>query len=379
MLNGIETLKSAGTEQRAVERWSSLFVDVLNLSLARGRLNAWIDAFTGSVRAASPLVIVGLGTMRVMDGKLSLGNMLALNALAAGVLGPLSSLAQTAGQFQLLGSYAERIEDVLETAPEQDRTKSRPEVRLHGAIELQRVSFRYNPGSPDAVRDVSATVAPGQFVAIVGRSGSGKSTLARLLAGLYTPVSGRILYDGIDLAEADLRAVRRQLGIVTQHPYLFGTTIRANIALADESLPIGAVIAAAQSACIHDDIARMPMSYDTMLVDGGASLAGGQRQRIAIARALARKPPIVLLDEATSALDAVTERAVQDELAKLACTRIVIAHRLSTIERADVILVMDEGQIVERGTHRELVEKSGHYAALVAAQLRTGTAGAEGE
>jgi ATP-binding cassette subfamily B protein len=206
-------------------------------------------------------------------------------------------------------------------------------------------------------------------VALVGRSGAGKSTLASLLVGLYTPTEGRILFDGLDLTELDLRAVRRQVGVVPQHPYLFGNSIRANITLSDPTLPLSRAVEATKLAHIHDDVLAMPMGYDSILADGGASLSGGQRQRMALARALVHRPAILLLDEATSALDTRTEREIQRELENLRTTRIVIAHRLSTIRDADLILVMDGGRLVEQGRHDELIARGGVYASLVAAQM----------
>jgi len=206
------------------------------------------------------------------------------------------------------------------------------------------------------------------MVAIVGGSGSGKSTLAGLLAGLYSPESGCILYDEVDLDSLDLPWLRQQLGYVSQHPYLFGTSIRANIALGHPSLPLHRVIEAARLACIDEDILEMPMGYETILAGGGASLSGGQRQRIALARALVHYPKLLILDEATSALDTLTERRVQANLLRLRATRIVIAHRMSTIQGADSILVLDRGTIVERGTHDELVAGQGLYSRLINSQ-----------
>ena len=370
VLSGIETLKAMGREDRAVQHWSNLFVDNLNAALGRGQLGALVDALISSLRLASPLIVLCLGALQVLSGDLSLGTMLALNALAAGFFAPLSTLVSTAGELQLVESYAERLDDVFNAAPEQDRTKVKQVDRLRGRIELEGVSFRYGPLSPMVVQNVSLRIEPGQFVALVGKSGSGKSTLASLLAGLYPPTSGRILYDGVDLAELDFRSVRQKLGIVTQRPYLFNQSIRQNIAAADPSVPLEKVVEAAKGACIHQEILEMPLGYNTILQEGGGSVSGGQRQRIALARALLSNPAILLLDEATSALDAVTEKAVQAELAKLQCTRIIIAHRLSTIAEADLLLVMDQGRVIEQGTHGQLISRGGAYEKLVSAQLQ---------
>jgi ABC-type bacteriocin/lantibiotic exporter with double-glycine peptidase domain len=369
MFTGIETLKAMGAEARAQEQWSNLFVNVLNATLREGRLSAAVDSVSMTLRMAAPLTILAYGALIVLAGDMTLGTMLAVNAFAVGVFTPLSNLVSTAAQLQLVGTYLERIADVRETPIEQDPSKGRMAPKLAGRIELDDVSFRYGPLEPQVVAEVSLKIQPGQLVAVVGKSGSGKSTLASLLMGLYAPTSGRILYDEINLADLELRSVRQQLGIVTQRAYVFGRSIRANIALSDPDLPLDAVMDAAKIAQVHEEIMKMPMGYETPLIDGGGSISGGQRQRIALARALVRKPAIILLDEATSALDAITERRVQEALKKLNCTRIVIAHRLSTIIHADRILVMEGGKLVEQGKHQELLEKSGVYAELVRSQL----------
>jgi ABC-type methionine transport system ATPase subunit len=309
----------------------------------------------------------------VLNGGISLGTMLAAAAMAAGFLEPLATLVQTGLKLQLLRSYMERINDVLDAPAEQEGQTVATAPRLTGRIRAEGVSFAYGgPLAPLVVKDVSLEVQPGELLGIVGRSGSGKSTFAHLLLGLYLPTSGRILFDGRELTELDFRSLRGQIGIVTQRPYLFGATIRQNIALSNPAMPHQAVVDAAKLACIHDEIVAMPMGYDTPLVDAGASLSGGQQQRIALARALAHRPTVLLLDEATSDLDAVTERMVHRNLRALGCTRIVIAHRLSTIVDADTILVLDQGKIVEHGKHDELVRRDGHYARLVRHQLEHG-------
>jgi ABC-type bacteriocin/lantibiotic exporter with double-glycine peptidase domain len=368
MLSGMETLKAMGLENRAAENWSNLFVDSLNISIKRGRLDAVFSFLQGLLSTLSILAIMFYGAYLVLRGALTLGAMMAFSALAAGFFLPLTNLISTGLQLQMLEIYLERINDVLDAAPEQNVNAVVPAGPLLGSVALEHVSFRYGKQDPLILEDVSVAVMPGSRVALVGRTGSGKSTLARLMAGLYNPSSGRLLLDGKDLRHLDLRSVRSQLGIVTQDTQLFGGTMRQNIALADPQMGLDRVILAAKLACIHDDILSMPMGYETVLADRGLSLSGGQRQRLALARALACRPVILVLDEATCHLDAVTEEQVNRNLAHLRCTRIVIAHRLNTIRDADRIIVIDGGRIVSQGTHEELVSASSKYTELLGSQ-----------
>ncbi|MGH2899043.1 MAG: peptidase domain-containing ABC transporter, partial [Solirubrobacteraceae bacterium] len=340
LIHGMETLKAAAAESRAVERWSNLYVDELNVSLDRGRLSARVDAVSSLVSGGSPLAILVLGALQVVSGALSLGEMLAINALAMGLLAPLSTMVNSALQLQLIGGYMDRIDDVLRTQPEQTGKDVARAPKLSGRITLQGVSFRYGDNLPFVVRDVSIDIRSGMTVAIVGRSGCGKSTLARLVAGLYRPTDGRVMFDGHDLMHLELKSLRRQIGVVFQSPSLFAGSIRAAISLSDPAATLERIAEAARLAAVDEDIRAMPMGFDTVLADGGASLSGGQRQRVALARALVHKPAVLILDEATSALDSETERAIQQSLAELAAgrTSLVVAHRLATIRDADRIV-----------------------------------------
>jgi ABC-type bacteriocin/lantibiotic exporter with double-glycine peptidase domain len=301
-------------------------------------------------------------------GEITLGMMLALNALAVGFLTPLGALVDNLVSLQGLGSYIERIDDVLREPPEQDPKLVQPAPRLSGHVRLDSVSFRYAAGGKLVVRGASLEILPGMKVAIVGRSGSGKSTLAALMLGLYWPEHGSIEFDGRDLRQLDVRTVRQQMGIVTQDPYIFAGTVRENLMLNAPDAPQHRLVRAASIARIHEDIRAMPMGYETPVAEGGASLSGGQRQRLALARALVNDPAVLLLDEATSALDATTEAEIARNLASMRCTQIVIAHRLSTIVDADLIVVVEDGQIVEAGSHADLSAWQGHYHRLVRAQ-----------
>jgi ATP-binding cassette, subfamily B, bacterial len=367
MLAGIETLKSMGAGPRATSRWTDLYVDVLNSSLARGELDGVFQSLIGCLRFIGPIALLLTGAHLVLEGSLSLGIMLGLSALGAGFLEPVANLVGTGMKLTQLKSYMARLEDVLD-APVEPTRPSGLQRPLSGRIEVRNLSFRYPSEPQPTLADISFDIAPGECVAIVGASGSGKSTLARLLAGLYQPAAGGIAFDGVDVSAIDLAHLRERLGIVTQDTRLFSGTLRDNVTLFEPSVALEHVQAACELACLHPDIARMALGYDTMLADGGTSLSGGQRQRLSLARALLRKPDILILDEATSALDTVTEQRVQAQLRQLACTRVLVAHRLSTIVESDKIIVLEQGQLVAVGRHADLLLRCPTYQALIRAQ-----------
>ena len=370
LLGGIETLKCSGVEQQAVENWSNLYADELNIQLRRGVMDARVDAVRQAIATLAPILLLTIGAMSVMKGEMTLGTMLAMNSLATSLFGPLSQLVESALDLQLARPHIDRVDDVLETATEQDPDAIHTAHEIRGEISTRDLSFRYAHNMPLVVDGVTLDIPAGSAVAIVGPSGSGKTTLLNLLAGLYQPTSGSVFYDGRRLADVDVRGVRRQVGFVPQHPYVFGASLRDNIALTRPDADLDRIMAAARVACLHDDILEMPMGYDTPVADGGASLSGGQRQRIALARAVLRQPAVMFIDEGTSALDNATEARVIANVERLRCTRITIAHRLTTIQNSDFILVMVGGKLVEIGSHDELMRRNGPYRELVVATDR---------
>ena len=369
VLNGLTTLRATGAEDGGLKRWLPAYRRELECELGQQRLLGHLVALLTATREAAVVSFTFLGAAAVLRGESSLGALVA--AQGVGVM-LFASMHGTFGQYLgfVRGAvHLGRVREILSVQIEQPGADVRPPGRLRGRIELERVGFRYTDDGPMVLDGVSLTVEPGSKVALVGASGCGKSTLAKLLLGFYLPTSGQIRFDGRDVAHLDLREVRRQIGVVLQETFLFGASIRANLSLNAPDAHMDAVRAAARTAAIEELIESLPMRYDTILAEGGATFSGGQRQRLAIARALVHNPAILLLDEATSALDNAAQDAVERNLRQSSCTRVVVAHRLSTIRDADQILVMDHGRIVERGKHDELVERRGAYYALVKAQL----------
>jgi ABC-type bacteriocin/lantibiotic exporter with double-glycine peptidase domain len=366
IITGIETLKVSAVEESAVSQWVSRYVDVLNINVRKARLMIWSDAAASTVRTAGPFVVLLVGVTSVLHGTNTLGNMLAALALAQGIIQSVSTLLQSLGELDALTAVVARLNDVLGTQSEHvgGRTLAPP---LSGEISLSGVTFAPHRRAEPIVKNVSLTIPAGSFVAFVGSTGSGKSTLASLVAGLIVPTEGEISFNGVAASSLDIKSLRRQMGVVVQRAQMFGQNIRDNITMLQD-IPMDEVEHAASLACIHDDIEAMGMKYLTPLMAGG-SISGGQRQRISLARALVRNPKVLILDEATSALDAVTEHNIFENIRKMGCTRVVIAHRLSTIRDADRIFVLDNGELVETGTHDELRLRQGAYAKLLMTQV----------
>jgi subfamily B ATP-binding cassette protein HlyB/CyaB len=363
---GIDTLKAMAVEPQMTRDWDKQLAGYV----AAGFRAATVSTVAHEgVNLVGKLVTVGtlwLGARLVIEGQLTVGQLIAFNMLAGRVAQPIMRLAQLWTDFQQTGISVQRLGDILNTRTEVAGNKS-PLPALAGRIELDQVVFHYRPDAPEVLRGVSLEIAPGEVIGFVGRSGSGKSTLAKLVQRLYVPERGRVLIDGMDLALADASSLRRQIGVVLQENVLFNRSIRDNIALADPGAPLEQVMQAAKLAGAHEFILELPEGYDTMVGEHGSTLSGGQRQRIAIARALITQPRILIFDEATSALDYESERVIQQNMKAICAGRtvIIIAHRLSAVREANRILVIDRGQIVEAGNHAELLKhEAGHYSRL---------------
>jgi subfamily B ATP-binding cassette protein HlyB/CyaB len=366
-VTGVETIKAMAVEPQMQRRWEEQLAAYVGASFVAGQIGNWASQAASLTSKASNAITLFIGAGLVIANKLTVGEFVAFNMLAGQVSGPVLRLVQVWQDFHQVRLSVERLGDILNTPVESGRGKAQTDaLPISGAIEFDRVEFRYNPAGQPVLRDVSFRIPAGQFVGIVGPSGSGKSTIAKLVQRLYIPQSGRVLVDGQDAAMFDPTVLRRQIGVVLQENVLFNRSVRENIALADPAMPMEEVVAAAKLAGAHEFICRMPQGYDTPIGERGVSLSGGQRQRIAIARALVGDPRILIFDEATSALDYESESIIQANMREIVQGRtvIVIAHRLSTIRGADRILTIDGGAIVEDGSHERLIESNGRYAAL---------------
>lgn len=370
-VTGIQTLKAMAVEPQMQRRWEEQLAGYVGASFRAANLGNIASQSAGFINKVTVVLILWVGATLVMKNELSVGQLIAFNMIAGRVSGPILRLVQLWQDFQQAGISVRRLGDILNTPTEPGYKPGRatlPEVK--GAVRFDHVSFRYSPERPQVLQDVTLDIAPGEIIGIVGRSGSGKSTLTKLVQRLYVPESGRVLIDGVDLALVEPAWLRRQVGVVLQENFLFNRSVRENIALANPGLPMEPIVAAAKLAGAHDFILEMPEGYDTPVGEQGANLSGGQRQRIAIARALVTNPRILILDEATSALDYESERLIQENMSAICQKRTVfiIAHRLSAVRLADRILVVDQGRIVEQGSHDDLLRNGGIYAQLHAMQ-----------
>ncbi|NUR51502.1 MAG: peptidase domain-containing ABC transporter [Hamadaea sp.] len=368
-LEAVAPLKANGVQDRAVRRWAGLFDRYQAAMLRRGWTTAWLGGLQRGVGTLGPLLLLVAGAWMVLSGRMSLGAMLAANAVALSVLAPMETFASFGQMYHSVRAQVERLFDVVDTQAEPSGPVRLP-AGSPARVELDEVTFHYQARQEPVLAGVSVDLPPGGKLGIVGRTGSGKSTLALLMLGLLRPDSGEVRHDGVRLADLDVDHLRSRCGAVLQELTLFNGSVRDNLVLSKPDAGQDDVVHAARLAGLHDDVVALPMGYDTLVGEGGAALSAGQRQRVALARALIHRPRLLILDEATSHLDPETERLVDDALGRLRVTRVVISHRLSAIRNADQILVMDRGRVAQRGRHDDLIGQDGIYRRLFAAPER---------
>lgn len=366
-INGIQTVKAMAVEPPLLRKWEEQLAGYVKASFRATNLITVAGQVATGVQKITTVAVLWVGAYRVIDGELSIGQLIAFTMISAQVTGPLLRLVNLWQELQQVGISVQRLGDVLNTQPEPAYNPGRTTLpQVAGHVVFDHVTFRYRPDGPEVLRKLSFAVPPGKMIGLVGRSGSGKSTIAKLIQRLYVPERGRIVIDGVDLAQVDPSWLRRQVGVVLQENFLFHQSVRDNIALSDRGVSMDRVIQAAKLAGAHDFILELPDGYDTLVGEHGCTLSGGQRQRIAIARALVANPRILIFDEATSALDYESEAIIQQNMAQICKGRTVfiIAHRLSAVRPTHRIYVVEKGEIVEEGSHEELLRINGFYARL---------------
>ncbi len=369
-VTGVQTVKSLALEGSMQRKWEDHLARYVNSGFNLSNLSNILGGVSGMLQKLMTISMLYVGVTLVLEGKLSVGQLIAFQMFANQFSGPVLRLVNLWNEFQQTLLSVDRLGDILNTPTEQKNDKAITLPSVRGSVRFDEISFAYAPDKPTVLSGVSADFAAGQSVGLVGRSGSGKSTITKLIQRLYVPTGGTIFIDDVDIRHMNPKWLRNNIGVVLQENYLFSGTIKENISLSRPDAPMEQILAVSQMAGAHEFVSELPEGYDTVVEERGASLSGGQRQRIAIARALLINPRILIFDEATSALDYESERVIQNNMAtiKQGRTMFVVAHRLSTVRECDVILVLDKGRVVERGSHDELMALGGYYHHLYTQQ-----------
>lgn len=369
-LQSMETIKASALESDFFSRWSGYYAKSINAQQELGTTNQLLNIIPSVLSSLTVIILLVSGGFKVVNGVLSIGMLVAFLGLMQNFQRPVNSLVEFGGTVQELEGSLNRLDDVLHNPTEAQQTEGKESYsfRLQGYVELRNVTFGYNPIEAPLIENFCLAVKPGQRVALVGGSGSGKSTVAKLVSGLYQPWEGEILLDGKPRSEYGRSLLANSLAVVEQDILLFGGTVRENLTLWDSTVPDNHLVRACQDAAIHDVVLALPGGYEGELMEGAANLSGGQRQRLEIARALVNDPSILIMDEATSALDAETEKIIDQNLRLRGCSCIIVAHRLSTIRDCDEIIVLEQGRVVQRGTHEQLQQVKGTYSLLISSE-----------
>ncbi|MBD2213376.1 NHLP family bacteriocin export ABC transporter peptidase/permease/ATPase subunit [Nostoc linckia FACHB-104] len=374
-LQSMETLKASGLESEFFSRWAGYYAKSINARQEMDTTNQTVGVLPSFLTSITSMLLLVVGGLRVMDGVLSIGMLIAFQALMQRFLEPVNSLVSLAGELQEMEGNLNRLDDVLHNAIDPAVSEETPlataydvpkaNVRLQGYVELRNITFGYNRSASPLIENLNLSLKPGQRVALVGGSGSGKSTVAKLVCGLYEPWSGEILFDGKSRTDIPRSIINHSLALVEQDISMFAGSVRDNLTLWDSTVPFSNLVRACKDAEIQDVVLSMPGGYNADLAEGATNLSGGQRQRLEIARALVNNPAILVMDEATSALDSEAEKLIDRKLRERGCTCIIVAHRLSTIRDCDEIIVFDKGKVVQRGTHEQLQQVEGKYLDLI--------------